>query len=58
MKEYFRALLHRVHSYSKELDTLEVFVDKPWVFKDESGNSHQYTSLRDKRLVKKKIQNK
>lgn len=57
MKGYLRSLLNRVHSYSKDLDTIEVFVDKPWVFKDESGNNHQYLFMLSVKLVNLTLNN-
>lgn len=50
MQEYLKNILKRVQRYSKELDTIELFVDKKWVYIDKSGK-HQFTFLRDKRLL-------
>ena len=55
MKGYLRSLLNRVHSFSKGFDTIEVFVDKPWLFKDESDNNNQYIFMCDKLLLRNKI---
>ena len=51
VQEYLNNIVKRIQGYSKELDTIEIFVDKQWIIKDESGNQHQYTFLRDKRLL-------
>jgi hypothetical protein len=51
MQEYLKNIVKRIQGYSKELDAIEVFVDKKWMLIDESGRRHQYTFMRDKRLL-------
>lgn len=51
MQEYLKNIVKRIQGYSKELDAIEVFVDKKWMLIDESGRQHQYTFMRDKRLL-------
>ena len=51
MIAYLTNLLPRLQNYSVGLDKIEVFVDKPWVFIDGSNNHHDYTFMRDGRLL-------
>lgn len=51
MHEYLSNLLPRLKSLSKTLNQVEIFVDKEWVFLDEQNNVHEYTFLRDHRLI-------
>lgn len=51
MQEYLKNIVKRIQGYSKELDAIEVFVDKKWIYIDDLNRQHQYTFLRDKRLV-------
>jgi hypothetical protein len=52
MHEYLNNLLPRLKTLSKTLNHVEIFADKEWIFLDaKSNNPHQYTFLRDKRLI-------
>ena len=51
MIAFIKNILPRINEYSKTLDKIEVFVDKPWEMKDESGNMHEYEFARDGRLI-------
>lgn len=51
MIQYIKNLLPRLHKYSQDLDVIEVFVDKPWVYIDFTGNHHEYVFMRDGRLL-------
>ncbi len=52
MHEYLNNLLPRLKTLSKTLNQVEIFADKEWIFLDaNSNNPHQYTFLRDKRLI-------
>lgn len=51
MIEYLKNLVPRLQKFSKELDVIEVFVDKPWIYIDISGNHHEYVFMRDGRLL-------
>jgi hypothetical protein len=51
MLQYINNIIPRIQKYSKSLDKIEVFVDKPWVLTDESKNVHEYMFLRDRRLI-------
>ncbi len=51
MLDYLRNILPRIQGYSKSLDRVEVFVEKPWVLFDERNNLHEYMFMRDKRLI-------
>jgi hypothetical protein len=51
MIEYIKNIIPRVKKYSQELDKIENFIDKRWIFIDDNGDHHQYLFLRDKRLI-------
>jgi hypothetical protein len=52
MHEYLNNLLPRLKTLSNTLNQVEIFGDKEWIFLDlNSNNPHQYTFLRDKRLI-------
>ena len=51
MIDYLKNLLPRLKEYSANLDKIEVFVDKHWVFIDNNGNQHTYIFKRDGRLI-------
>ena len=51
MQEFINNLIPRLKILSKSLDQVEVFVDKAWVYTDENNNIHEYTFLRDQRLI-------
>ena len=51
MIDFVKNILPRVLNYSKDLDEKEIFVEKPWIFIDESNNHHEYIFMRDGRLV-------
>lgn len=51
MIDFFKNILPRVLTYSKDLDEKEIFVEKPWIFIDENNNHHEYIFMRDGRLV-------
>ncbi|MDP2413838.1 hypothetical protein [Daejeonella sp.] len=51
MQEFINNLIPRLKNLSKTLDQVEVFVDKAWVYTDENNNIHEYTFLRDQRLI-------
>jgi hypothetical protein len=51
MLQYLNNIIPRIQRYSKSLDKVEVFVDKPWVLQDECNNIHEYMFLRDNRLI-------
>jgi len=51
MKEYLKNILPKIKKFSQDLDTIEVLVDKSWVFIDSDNNIHAYTFLRDNRLI-------
>lgn len=51
MIEYLKNILPRISHFSKSLDKVEVFINKPWVYLDEENNNHGYLFHRDKRLI-------
>jgi hypothetical protein len=51
MVEYLSNLLPRLRSYSSQLDRVEVFVEKPWIFIDHNQQQHEYLFMRDQRLI-------
>jgi hypothetical protein len=51
MKQYISNILPRLQQFSKSLDHLENFVDKPWVLIDDDLNRHVYIFKRDKSLI-------
>lgn len=51
MLDFIKNLLPRLKGYSKELDRIEVFVDKPWVLIDDVNDSIEYEFARDGRLI-------
>jgi hypothetical protein len=51
MDRYLANLLPRLRRYSKDLNKVEVFVDKSWKIVDNDGNSLDYLFMRDKRLL-------
>lgn len=51
MIQYIKNLLPRLQQFSKSLNQLVNFVDKPWIYIDEKGNRHTYIFQRDKSLI-------
>lgn len=52
MHEYITNLLPRLKTLNRNLNQVEIFGDKEWIFVDgDSNDAHTYTFLRDKRLI-------
>jgi hypothetical protein len=51
MQQYLYNLIKRLKKYSKALDKIEVFAEKPWVYIDKNNNHHEYLFMYDKRLI-------
>lgn len=51
MIDYVKNIIPRIQQYSKGLDKIEIFVDKPWIYVGDSTMHHQYLFLRDNRLL-------
>jgi hypothetical protein len=51
MEEYFKNLINRLRRYSTDLDKIELFVDRSWLYQDDKNNNHEYIFLRDQRLI-------
>ncbi len=51
MIDYLKNLLPRLKEFSANLDKIEVFVDKHWVFIDNNGNQQSYIFQRNGSLV-------
>lgn len=51
MLSYIRNLIPRLNQFSKNLDSIEIFVDKPWVLVDDGLNIHEYFFQRDGKLT-------
>ncbi len=53
MNHYINNLLPRIKRFSKNLNKIELFVDKSWIlYSDETYNKIEYTFCRDNTLVK------
>ena len=51
MTEYLKKILPRLHQFSSDLDKLEIFIDKHWIYIDDNGDQHSYIFKRDGRLI-------
>jgi hypothetical protein len=51
MQQYLKNFIPRLNQFSRTLDQIESFVDKPWIFIDEKNNKHTYIFQRDKSLI-------
>ena len=51
MKNAIKNLIQRLIQYSKQLDKVENFVDKSWLYLDSNGDNHEYIFMRDHRLI-------
>lgn len=51
MLQYIKNIVPRIQQHSKQLDKTEIFVEKSWIYVDESDNNHEYMFMRDKRLI-------
>jgi hypothetical protein len=51
MKQAIQNLLPRLIKYSKQLDKVEAFVEKSWLYLDNNGKNHEYMFMRDLRLI-------
>jgi hypothetical protein len=51
MNQSFKNIIPRLLRYSKQLDKVETFVDKSWLYLDNGGNNHEYYFIRDHRLI-------
>jgi hypothetical protein len=51
MKNAIKNLIPRLIQYSKQLDKVENFVDKSWLYLDSNGDNHEYIFMRDFRLI-------
>jgi hypothetical protein len=51
MREYILNILPRIRQYSKTLDKIENFVDKPWVILDEYNNQQKFIFRRNGELL-------
>lgn len=51
MLQYLKNIIPRIEQFSKKLDKIEVFVEKPWVLIDDDSNTHEYEFCRDGRLI-------
>lgn len=51
MLQYIKNIVPRIQQHSKQLDKTEIFVEKSWIYIDESNNNHEYMFMRDKRLI-------
>jgi hypothetical protein len=51
MDEYLKNLYSRLRRHSAELNQIEIFVDRSWLYIDDNKNRHEYNFLRDMRLI-------
>lgn len=51
MHLFLKNIIPRIQQYSKDLERVEIFVDKPWIYIDEQSNHHEYIFMRDHRLI-------
>ena len=51
MKEAIKNIIPRLIKFSKQMDKVETFVDKSWIYIDQIGNNHEYYFMRDHRLI-------
>lgn len=51
MHQYLRNLITRLRNHSKNLDRIEVFAEKPWIYIDSQNNHHEYLFMYDNRLI-------
>lgn len=51
MQHFLKNIIPRIQRYSSDLERIEFFVDKAWIFIDDNGNQHEYIFMRDRRLI-------
>ncbi|MBW0161797.1 MAG: hypothetical protein HYI21_00350 [Sediminibacterium sp. Gen4] len=51
MQHFLKNIIPRIQRYSSDLERIEFFVDKAWIFIDNDGNQHEYIFMRDRRLI-------
>jgi hypothetical protein len=51
MKQAINNIIPRLIKFSKQMDKVETFVDKSWIYIDQSGYNHEYYFMRDHRLI-------
>ena len=51
MLDYIKNIIPRIQGFSKKIDQLEIFVEKPWILIDDESNTHEYEFCRDGRLI-------
>lgn len=51
MIQAIKNIIPRLVKFSKQIDKMENFVDKTWIYIDHVGNNHEYYFMRDYRLI-------
>ncbi len=51
MIDYLKNILTRLKKHSQNLDKIELFVDRSWIFIDRNQNNHEYIFERDGKLI-------